>query len=263
MKKLKEAGEHEIADDLMLRSISMVMGGEATRNPNDYLDTTGIEVKKSLSDGIEHHHIYNNVYVDNNGRVTPNSVRYFRNAKTGDIEMEVIPEYWNSAKHGRNTQFIELMDGAHSGDDTATHLHYYKFNDAESSAIRAKIQSKVADINATNAARVPKLDAELKELNERKTDPVAYEKKLSDEIAHHDSRIKVLDAIEVKHTNPNARGHLVKKRGLPPAEEKELEDARSERATLIKAHEKATKALTEHQTFMNIESDIKKWEVDV
>ena len=48
VKKMMSAGEKEIAEDLMLRSISMVMGGEASKNPNDYLDTTGIEVKKSL-----------------------------------------------------------------------------------------------------------------------------------------------------------------------------------------------------------------------
>lgn len=263
VKKMMSAGERAIADDLMLRSISMVMGGETSRNPNDYLDTTGIEVKKTLNDGIEHHHIYNNVYVDERGRVQPNSVRFHRNLKTGDIEMEVIPEYWNSAKHGRNTQFIELMDGAHSGDDTTTHLHYYKFDDSDSDFLRHKIKDKVVEINTTNAARLPKLDAELKELAERKTDPVKYEQKLNKEIESHDTRIAQLDTIEAQYATPNKNGAMVKNKGLTDSQEQELKHARSERDVLKRVKEKTVKALDEHRTFVNMEADIKQWEGDI
>ena len=43
-----------------------------------------LKVDAKSNDGIEHHHIYNNVYVDDKGRVKPNSVRFFCNPKTGD-----------------------------------------------------------------------------------------------------------------------------------------------------------------------------------
>jgi hypothetical protein len=260
VKRLKESGEEAIAQDLMLRSISMVMGGEAAKNPNDYLDTTGTEVKKSLSDGIEHHHVYNNVYVDDKGKVKPNSVRFFHNPKTGDIEMQVIPEYWNSEKHGRNTQFIELMDGAHSGDDTVTHLHYYKLDGDDDAFVRQKIKDKIPEIVATNAARLPKLDAELKELSDRRSDPVKYEKKLASDIKGHDVHIAKLDAIEAKYATPNKKGVMVKNKGLSDVEEQELKHARSERDVVRRVKEKASKALEEHRTFVNMEADIKKWE---
>ena len=29
--------------------------------------------------------------------------------------------YWNAEAHGKNTQFIALMDGMHAGDDPVTH----------------------------------------------------------------------------------------------------------------------------------------------
>jgi hypothetical protein len=260
IKKLKESGEEAITQDLMLRSISMVIGGEAAKNPNDYLDTTGNEVKKSLSDGIEHHHIYNNVYVDNNGRVKPNSVRFFRNPSTGDVEMQVIPEYWNSEKHGRNTQFIELMDGAHSGDDTVTHLHYYKFDGGDDAFIRQKIKDKVGEIIGSNVAKIPKLETELKELGDRRDNPKAYEDKLTKEIDTHNTRIEELDKIEAKYATPNKAGSMVKNKGLSDAEEQELANARSDRNTVRKAQDKVQKALVEHRSFINIEADINKWE---
>ncbi|MCC5644769.1 hypothetical protein LC607_17855 [Nostoc sp. CHAB 5824] len=262
VKNMKEIGEDAIANELMLRSISHVINGESSKNPSDYLDVTKTEVKKSLSDGIEHHHIYNNVYVDTNGRVTPASVRYFRNPQTGDIEMEVIPEHWNSTKHGRNTQFIELMDGAHSGDDTATHLHYYKFNDNESVAIKEKIKSKVAEINTTNTAKAAKLETELVELRERKQDPKAYESKLQGEIAITQSQIATHDAVEAKYTTPNKNGVPVKNKGLTPEQDKELQTARDERKAVQKSLDKTQKALDEHQAFTTLESDLQQWKSD-
>ncbi|MEH2138561.1 hypothetical protein [Nostoc sp.] len=260
VKKLKEAGEEVISLDLMLRSISMVTGGESTKNPNDYLDTAGTEVKKSLSDGIEHHHIYNNVYVDENGKVKPNSVRFFRNPSTGDIEMQVIPEYWNSEKHGRNTQFIELMDGAHSGDDTATHLHYYKLDGDDDAFVRQKIRDKVSEIVSANTAKVPKLETELKELSSRRADPKAYEDKLLGEINLHNSQIEQLNQGEAKYATPNKSGSMVKNKGLSPVQEAELAKIRGDRATIKKTQDKVQKALDEHRSFVNIESDIKEWE---
>ncbi|MBW4668417.1 MAG: hypothetical protein KME60_13565 [Cyanomargarita calcarea GSE-NOS-MK-12-04C] len=260
--KMREIGQKEIAEELILRSVSHVMNGESSKNPSDYLDATHIEVKKSLSDGTEHHHIHNNVHVDTNGRVTPASVRYFRNPKTGDIEMEVIPEYWNSAKHGKNTQFIELMDGAHSGDDTATHLHYYKFKDSESATIKEKIKSKVTEINTTNATKSAKLETELIELRERKQDPKTYETKLQGEIALAQSKIASHDADEAKYTTLNKNGVPVKNKGLTPDEEKELQDTREQRKALQKSLDKTQKALTEHQTFITLESDLQQWKSD-
>ncbi|MGL5880981.1 MAG: hypothetical protein ACRC2V_24835 [Xenococcaceae cyanobacterium] len=258
VKKMIESGNRDIAEDLMLRSISLLAGGEATRNPSDYLDTTGLEVKKSLSDGIEHHHIYNNVYVDTNGRVSPNSVR-FHLSKTGDIEMEVIPEYWNSTKHGRNTQFIELMDGAHSGDDTATHLHYYRFSEEESQFIRDKIKSKVGEISSTAAARIPKLEAELGELRERRENPKQYEQRLLGELDGYDKEVREFDAIEDKYTTTDSRGAKRKNKGLSEQEEKELADARENKKAAIKSSDKVQKSLDEHRDFINAEDNIKQW----
>jgi hypothetical protein len=62
--------------------------GVSPKNPSDYLDSRGLEVKKSLSDGIEHHHLQNNVYLDESGRITPAYVRFHAKKKTGDMEME-------------------------------------------------------------------------------------------------------------------------------------------------------------------------------
>jgi|GEM_PF-3778708 Tfp pilus assembly protein PilN len=259
VKRMIDQGEREIAEDLMLRSVSLVSGGDTTKNPSDYLDATGIEVKKSLSDGIEHHHIYNNVYVDQEGRVAPNSVRFHQNSKTGDIEMEVIPEYWNSAKHGRNTQFIELMDGAHSGDDTATHLHYYKFNDKESEFIRQKIKDKVAETVSTANARLPKLSGELDELKERKENPEQYKQRLSNEVQGFDDEIALLDAVETKYTTADSRGARRKNKGLTEDEEKELNVVRDKKKAIAKAKDKVQKSLSEHQEFMDAESNIKHW----
>ena len=202
----------------------------------------------------------NNVYLDVQGRVKPNSVRFFHNPKTGDVEMQVIPEYWNSEKHGRNTQFIELMDGAHSGDDTATHLHYYKLDGDDDAFVKQKIKDKVGEIAATNASRIPKLDAELKELTERKVDPVKYEKKLMSDILLHDAHIAKLDAIEGTYAIPNKKGVMVKNKGLSDVQEQELKHARSERDVVKRVREKAVKGLEEHRTFVNMEADIKKWE---
>ncbi len=262
VKNLKEIGQDATAEDLMLRSVSLVMGGESAKNPNDYLETTGIEVKKSLSDGIEHHHIMNNLYLDKNGRVTPNSVRYFRNPQTGDIEMQVIPEYWNSAKHGKNTQFIELMDGAHSGDDPTTHMHYYKFTGDDEKFITSKIKEKVGEIVATNSSKVPKLESELTELNERRTDPKKYESKLKSEIAIAQPQITVHDAVEAKYTTPNKNGVPVKNKGLTPDQERELQDARDSHKAVQKSLDKAQKALDEHRTFTTLESDLQQWRSD-
>jgi hypothetical protein len=258
VKKMLDSGQKEIAEDLMLRSVSMVAGGESTRNPSDYLEVKGMEVKKSLSDGIEHHHIYNNVYVDKNGKVAPNSVRYFL-GKTGEVEMQVIPEYYNSAKHGRNTQFIELMDGAHSGDDTATHLHYYKFDENESAGIREKIRSKVQEIRDGAQGRSPKLQAELKQLQERKENPAQYEDKLLGTINKHDEDIAKLSETEALYTTADSRGVMRKNKNLSEDDEKKLQDAREQKKAIAKAKDKVQKSLEEHRSFVSAEADIKQW----
>jgi hypothetical protein len=186
-------------------------------------------------------------------------VRFYVNPKTGDVEMEVIPEYWNSSKHGKNTQFVELLDGAHSGNDPTTHLHYYKFNDTESVDIRAKISEKIKEINSQNASRLVKLDRELQELRDRKNDPQAYENKLKTEISDYDSQISDALEIERKYTTENAKGVTVKNRGLTPDQEQELQKAREKRKALESSRDKVQKSLEEHRTFVNLESDIQQW----
>lgn len=263
--KMLEDGELEVAEELMLRSISMVTSGDANKNPFDYIDTEGLEVKKALGngDGIEHHHIFNNVYLDKDGRVKPNSVRFHRNRTTGDIEMQVVPEYWNSEKHGRNTQFIELMDGAHSGDDTATHLHYYKFDGKDEEFIKEKIKEKVKETSTAAKNRLPKLEAELSVLKSRRDNPKAYESKLRKEIESKNSSIAALDQAEEQYINTNKSGNRVKRRDLTPDEEVKLNDIRSYRKELLKKRNNAEKSLTEHEEFMSAEDDIKRWQDDI
>jgi hypothetical protein len=263
VKKMLKDGEQEVAEDLILRSISMVMSGDANKNPFDYIDTEGLEVKKALGDGIEHHHVFNNVYLDENGKVTPNSVRFFRNSITGDIEMQVVPEYWNSEKHGRNTQFIELMDGAHSGDDTATHLHYYKFDGKDSEFIKGKIKEKVKETVITAANRLPKLQSELDALKSRRANPQAYENNLIKDIEEKNKNIAQLDKDEEQFTNINKAGNRVKRRNLTDDEEAKLTDIRNRRKELNKELGKVEKSLDEHRSFISAEGDIKKWGEDV
>ena len=265
VKKMLEDGEIEVAEELMLRSISMVMSGDANKNPFDYIDTDGLEVKKALGngDGIEHHHIFNNVYLDENGKVTPNSVRFFRNSTTGDLEMQVVPEYWNSEKHGRNTQFIELMDGAHSGDDTATHLHYYKFDGKDSEFIKEKVKEKVKETASAAKNRLPKLQSELDALKSRRENPQAYENKLVKEVEEKNKNIAELDKDEEQFTNTNKAGNRVKRRDLTSEEEAKLADIRSRRKELSKELGKVEKSLEEHRSFVSAEGDIKKWGEDV
>jgi hypothetical protein len=71
----------------------------------DFLDTEGLEVKVALANTVEHHHIYNNVHLDENGRVEFKSFKIRQDRTTGELTLDIVPSYWNSEKHGETLKF--------------------------------------------------------------------------------------------------------------------------------------------------------------
>ena len=264
VKKLLDTGETKVAEDLILRSISRAMSSEQlTRNPNDYIDIDGLEVKKSLSDGIEHHHIFNNVYVDENGRVKPNSIQLIWDRNTSKLGLKVIPEYWNSAKHGSNTQFIELMDGAHSGDDAATHLHYYRFDGEDDKFLRQKIADKVPELVAKAKRDIPRYEAEIIELEKRIKTPKEYEKDLTDQIGVLNNQISVLDADVKNYQKPDKNGRMIQKSGLTDDEKLKYKYAKDARGEFIKEKDKLEDKLNLHKKVISIKQEVERWSREI
>ncbi len=254
---LKSIGQDQAAADLALRSISMVnLSKQQTKNPKDYINVSGSLVKNVIADVIEHHHVFNNVYLDDNGRVAPNSVRFSYDSNTNKIVLDVIPEYWNSAKHGRTTQFIELLEGSHSGHDPVTHIHFYTFNASESDTIIDKIKSKLPEIVTANSNRIPRLEASLDRLKLQLKSPHVYEKQLLDKIDEHNNKITEHKSTVAKHTTPDKNGKLIKKKSLSTAEESELDNSRSEIKTHTGHLDKLTRELTQHRKLASATRDI-------
>ena len=267
VKKLLDTGETKVAEDLILRSISRAMSSDQlTRNPNDYIDVDGLEVKKSLSDGIEHHHIFNNVYVDENGRVKPNSIQLIWDRNASKLGLKVIPEYWNSAKHGSNTQFIELMDGAHSGDDAATHLHYYRFDGDDDKFLRQKIADKVPELVAKAKRDIPRYEAEIAELKKRIKAPKEYEKGLVTQVEDYSNQLETVHKLRQQFsTNPNEADEkkLRARKNLNDDEKQQYKDATAERDRLNKEKKKIEQQLETHRKVISIREDIEKWNQEV
>lgn len=236
-----------IADAMITRSTSLLLGGQDSRNPVDFLDTKGLEVKVPLANVVEHHHIYNNVHLDETGRVEFKSFKIRQDRTTGELTMDIVPSYWNSEQHGRNTQFIGLLDGMHSGSDPVTHMHYYKFSEAESYPIREKIKADIKGIVDEAKSRQQKLEKQLEELKARAADPKGYEEKLT-------SAIDVATA-KLQQAKIDAKGLISKPRTALSPEQLKLREVHDASAKELR---KLAKDLEEHRTISNIRGDIEE-----
>jgi hypothetical protein len=255
-KQMRDLGHNDIADEIDTRALSLSQLSQASKNPEHYIENEGLDVKTALSNGIEHHHIFNNVYLSPQGRVQFKSFKVFLNKKTNKPELSVIPSYWNAEEHGRNTQFIGLLDGMHSGADPATHLHYYEFTDTEKKEIISKIQADHPTNIAAASARIPKLQEELKRLQKRRINPTDYESSLNRKIKTAET------ARDAKQKEMDALPKIIDKY-YPTDDSKEI--ARTEKAklrnevtSLRKNTEKLINELSEHRTIQSLKSDIAK-----
>lgn len=246
IKEMINRGEPEIAEEIMVRATSLLATKNDSRNPVDYLDTDGLEVKLALANQIEHHHIYNNVKLDENGRVNPKSFRISMD-KNGELAMSVIPSYWNAAEHGRNSQFIALMDAMHAGDDPVTHLHYYRFNDEEAEPIKKKIRQTAADKAAEATKTAERLQEKLADLEARRSDPVSYERSLE---AQKSALQAELDNIE--QLNAPFKG----KRSLTDEQRSQKEDLAAQKKAKLAESKAIDRKLDEHRSIQNLRSDI-------
>ncbi|WP_016949782.1 hypothetical protein [Anabaena sp. PCC 7108] len=260
VKGMREIGENEIAEDLMVRAISYVNSQADSKNPNDYLVTKGMEVKSSLSDGIEHHHIYNNIYVDKDGRVVPGAVNFFYSRKTGEINLSVNPEPYNAPQHGGKVQFIELIDGGHSGNDPSTHLHFYKFNNTEADTVKQRIKDDLPTITANAKKRVSTLDNEIADLETRRIDPVGYEKSLQQKIAGQAQTIA--DAEALINQYPKTPSGNPSTKGLTPQQKQEIKDAQKQIRDTAYIQKQTQSQLDEHQLFMDATTKLSQMQVD-
>jgi hypothetical protein len=237
----------DVADAMMVRATSLLLQRQDGRNPVDFLDTTGLDVKVPLANVVEHHHIYNNVHLDENGRVEFKSFKIRQDRSTGELKMDIVPSYWNGEQHGRNTQFIGLLDGMHSGQDPVTHMHYYRFTDDEAKPIKEKIRTDIKGITDEAKARMQRLEGELSTLKERAADPEGYSRKL---LSQKDS---ISALIEQKQSQVE---HLIGKRKITPEEKAQREAFYKEKKDLLKSSEDLTSELEKHQSLISIKGDI-------
>lgn len=185
IQEMKNAGFEEAAREMAVRAISLISTGDTSRNPYDYLGTEGLEVKDALDRVIEHHHIYNNCVVKEDGGVHALSIGIL-SGKDGKPEVKVIPAYhgYDYTERRENqmdaVQFVCLMDAMHSGEDPVAHLHYFKFDGEEAASLKAKAIEKAQEKAIDAKAKLPRLQEELKVLQARRIKPEEYEKKLKD-----------------------------------------------------------------------------------
>lgn len=195
IREMIDRSQPRILRELMVRATSLLMGGaEASKKtPVDFVDVEGMEVKDALANIIEYHHIYNNVFIDKNGRIQFKSFKFRSDPNRPDqLRLDIVPSYWNAEEHGGNTQFIALLDAVHSGEDPVTHMHFYEMNPEEVKQIKAKIEEDLPEMRAKAKARIPKREAELRELQARQQDPAAYEKRLAEEYDAAVAELKTL-----------------------------------------------------------------------
>lgn len=247
VQEMQRLQNKEAADALMVRASSLLLGRGDTRNPVDFLDTEGLEVKVALANAVEHHHIYNNVHLDENGRVEFKSFKVRQDKTTGELTLDIVPSYWNSEQHGRNTQLIGLLDGMHSGDDPVTHLHYYRFTDQEAIAIKDKIRRETADISKEAKGRANRLESQLATLRARATNPKKYERDL-------EAKIKSAES-ELTKAKTAAKGLLSKSKASLNPEQLALREAHDVKAKALRS---LNKDLEEHRTLANLRRDIEK-----
>lgn len=252
--QMRKLGHDDIADDIDSRALSLAQASATSRNPVHYLDDTGLNVKNPLGNGIEHHHIFNNVYLSKQGRAEFKSYDIYYNHRTKAMEFSVIPSYWNAKEHGRNTQFIGLLDGMHSGGDPATHLHFYKFTDAETQPIIDKIRADHPAKVVSAAAQIPKLQGELRSLRSRQVNPVKYENTLKSQLItatkDYDNtkaeRLTLPRIIDKNYPDPSDKAKARTHREQLEIKEKSLK----------KITEDVSKKLDEHRVIQSLKSDI-------
>jgi hypothetical protein len=247
--KMLEEGQADIVNDMIVRSTSLVLSRSDNRNPIDYVDTTGLEVKKALANLIEHHHIYNNVYVNEQGRVQFKSFKLYQDKNTGDLTLNIVPSYWNAEEHGRNTQFIGLMDAMHAGEDPVAHLHYYKFNEQEVKVIEEKIRADIPGIAEEAQKRAEKLENKLNELWAIRDDPQRYEEDLKGSLGESKQRLEEL--------KPSVKGFVSKPKNQLNDEQlaaREVFDGQKKEINQLE------KKLTEFQEVQNVRKDIEEGE---
>lgn len=245
VEEMQRLQNKEVADVMMVRAVSLLQQRQDSRNPVDFLDDTGLNVKVPLANTVEHHHIYNNVHLDENGRVEFKSFKIRQDRTTGQLTMDIVPAYWNSEQHGRNTQFIGLLDGMHSGADPVTHLHYYRFNEKESEGIRAKISGDIKGIADEAKTKQKKLESQLQTLKARAADPVEYERSLVSSID------KATE--ELKDAKTAAKGLLSKPKSSLTPEQLELRESHDSKQKQLKS---LNKDLEEHRTLSSLRGDI-------
>lgn len=245
IEEMNKLQNKEVSDAMMTRAASLLLSRNDSRNPVDYIDTTGLIVKDPLGNTVEHHHIYNNVHLDEAGRVEFKSFRIRQDRSTGELTMDIIPAYWNAEKHGRNTQFIGLLDGMHSGNDPVTHLHYYEFSGEESEPIKEKIRADTQKIVADASNRVNRLSVQLSTLRQRRSDPQEYERSLILQVQTTETK---LTAAKIA-----AKGLLSKPKNTLSPEQLELREAYDGHVRELK---RLNKDLDEHRTLTTLRSDI-------
>lgn len=250
--EMQRLNNKEISEEIMTRSISLVANKQSNRNPVDFIDSEGLEVKTPLGKAVEHHHIYNNVHLDSDGNVTPKSFNIRYNSQSQELEFNVIPSYWNADEHGKNTQFIGLLDGMHAGDDPITHLHYYKFNKKQAKEIEDKIRSDIPEKIDKAKERSLKLESTLSDLRRREKDPDKYEQDLLAKIGQTES--------ELVKTKANAKGLLSKTKSTLSGEDLSKREAHDQKKSELN---KLNKELKENKEISTIRDDIAKDEVKI
>lgn len=250
IQEMLDRGHADIAEEMMVRAVSLLEAKDDTRNPIDFLDTRGLETKLALSNAIEHHHIFNNTYVNEQGRVQFKSFRISAD-KNGELTMSVIPSYWNAKEHGRNTQFVALMDAMHSGDDPVTHMHYYRFTDEEAAPIKDKIRADVGKKVEEAKTTATRLQEKLDDLEARRSDPRAYERGLEKQFANAQAE---LGRIETE--NQPFKG----KRNLTDEQRIRKEELAAEKKVWDSEAKRIQRKLDEHRTIQSLRNDIQDTE---
>lgn len=215
IQEMHDAGAKDAAHEMVVRSLSLLSTGDSSRNPYDYLNTEGLEVKNPLDRIIEHHHVFNNVVVKPDGTIHPMSIG-IRSNKDGNLELSVIPAHhgynYEQPKEGQmdSVQFICLMDAMHSGADAVAHLHYYKFDPETAEQLKAKAVEKSKEKAIEALIKLPRLEWELETLEARQKDPAGYEKQLTGKLTGLNKRLAQYEGKRLKKGSDeaNARDSL-------------------------------------------------------
>lgn len=182
---LKELYEKnpKLAFDLIARTLSLIQSNDSTRNPYDYLDTENNDVKIGKYGSAEHHHIYNNVALTEEGKVQVKSVSFNFDEDKG-VSLRIIPAYHGTNYDDNKTenmdaiQYIALQSELHSGNDPVTHLYYYEFDEKESENVLSIAKNKLKEEQLKMPKKIEALKNDIGKYEKRLNDPSEYEKEL-------------------------------------------------------------------------------------